>query len=186
LLSLSYATVDCSAKAGSCSKIKHVNLRKKHPVEAVYYKYSDEIYRFLYWQCSDEPLAEDITNEVFIRAWSHKDIFEDETANVRAWLYRVARNLLTDYWRKKRPMQLDQDFDVPSEEDVHGSVEASERNQELRRTLDELSEKMRLVIVMRFFQRLSVREVSLVLETSEANVRILQYRALKELKRKLS
>ena len=78
-------------------------LKHKQAIESAYNDYSDQIYRFIFWQTGDPLLAEDLVSEVFIRAWKHRVMFLD--INQRAWLYRVANNLVTDYWRKKKTYQ---------------------------------------------------------------------------------
>lgn len=145
--------------------------------------YADQIYRFLYWQTGDELLAEDLTSEVFYRAWKHYGSLED--SNYRAWLYRVARNLVTDHHRKKKPLQLDEDYDPVMEYDLHAEVESNERIRKVRIIIEKLSPQYRSVIILRFFEQLSCKEVADIMNKTEGNVRILQYRALKELKTKL-
>lgn len=149
-----------------------------------YTAYADQIYRFVYWQVGDASLAEDLTSEVFYRAWKNRDKFSD--GNHRAWLYRVARNLITDNWRKKKELSLPEDYEVVLDYDLAAEAEKHEELSRVRQLVLDLPKKYRAVVVLRFFEQLSCREVSAIMEISEGNVRILQYRALKELKGKLS
>ncbi|MEO8105302.1 MAG: RNA polymerase sigma factor [Candidatus Saccharibacteria bacterium] len=153
-------------------------------IQQSYDSYADQIYRFLFWQTGDALLAEDLTGEVFFRAWKHRAKFSD--ANHRAWLYRVARNLITDNWRKKKDLSLPEDYEIVLDYDLAATAEQDEELARVRTLVQELPDKFRTVVLLRFFEQLSCREVSVIMGTSEGNVRILQYRALKELKGKLS
>src|SRR4051812_8880743 len=81
---------------------------KEKEFKKMYHLYFDKIYGFLYWQTRDQMLAEDLTGEVFTRAWQKMGSFSGRYP--QAWLYTIARNLLTDHWRSKRPLPLDEDF----------------------------------------------------------------------------
>lgn len=150
--------------------------------ETMYMTYSDQIYRFLYWQTNDPGLAEDLTSDTFMKAWRARESF-DKGTNEKAWLYRIARNTLTDHWRKKREVAAE-DIDELSFYD-DGVAERIDRELEaklLAKALAKLPEKLRQVVSLRFIQRLSAKEVAKIVETSEGNVRLLQYRALAKLK----
>ncbi|CAG0929893.1 partial ECF RNA polymerase sigma-E factor, partial [Planctomycetaceae bacterium] len=126
--------------------------------------------------------AEDIAQETFVRLYQELDRIRDETAS--AWLYRVARNLVTDYIRKKRPVTFtvlkggksddDEeggvDFDAP---DSDGPVAQSYQN-ELRRHIDStlaaMSEKFREVLVLVDMQKLTHEEAAKVLNCSVKTV----------------
>ena len=152
-------------------------------IKAAYDEYADQIYRFLYWQTGDALLAEDITSEVFYRAWKNKETFLGY--NQRAWLYRVARNLIIDYYRKKKETHFDEKFEPLSDIDLHGNAERNETIQKVRRVVADLPPQFRSVVILRFFEQLSCREVADIMNKSESNIRVLQHRALKELKGKL-
>lgn len=152
-------------------------------IKSLYDTYADQIYRFLYWQTGDALLAEDLTGEVFYRAWKNHETLQD--SNYRAWLYRVARNLVTDYHRKKKTLSLDEDYDPVMDYNLHVEAEKNERIRKVRIIVANLSPQYRSVIILRFFEQLSCKEVADIMNKTEGNVRILQYRALKELKTKL-
>lgn len=159
---------------------------KRHAVEQAYLDHSDEIFRFLYWQAGDTDLAEDLTSEVFIRAWNHTEIFENAEHNARAWLYTVARNLLKDHWRKKQAVALDDIPEPLSDQDVVGDAIVNEEHTQIHAAIATLDERMQTVVILRFLQHLPVRSVAGIMQISEANVRTIQFRALKELKKRLS
>jgi len=147
----------------------------------MYTDYADDIYRFLFVHVRDVQLAEDLTADTFTKAWNQFGSFDGNHG--RAWLYTIARNCLTDHWRKKRPVPLDEIFEVadtrPSPEEL---VDKKLRARQVVKAISGLPEDMKSVVTLRFFQGYSVRDTAKALELTEANVRVIQYRALKKLK----
>ena len=140
------------------------------------------IFSYVLRLVNDEGAAEDIAQETFVRLFQELDRIRDETA--LAWLYRVARNLVTDYVRKKRPVTFtvlkggksddDEDgaldFGAPAE---HGPVAQSYGN-ELRKHIDDtlaaMSEKFREVLVLVDMQKLTHEQAAKVLNCSVKTV----------------
>jgi RNA polymerase sigma-70 factor (ECF subfamily) len=154
--------------------------------EQAYIDYAKKIYRYLYWQTSDSALAEDLTSEAFSRAWHKRQTFGD--GSVQAWLFRIARNLLIDYRRKKKELPLQDSAEIVESLSRNGLATTYEQADEIwhmRLALDTLPDNLRGVTVLRFIEELSVREVAEILDLSESNVRVLQFRALKLLRRTL-
>ena len=154
--------------------------------EVVYESHARSIYRFLYWRTRNPQLSEDLTSSVFEKAWRSRASFHG--GSVRAWLYRIARNVLIDHWRKKKDL-LVEDVDSLHEETAGPSIsERLDRDVMLRRlheALDTLPGDMRSVINLRFIEGLSCKQVAEKLDLGESNVRVIQYRALKKLRDRL-
>lgn len=157
----------------------------KNSFGMLYSHYLDEIFRFVYFKISDEQIAEDITEETFIRTWnSLSKIYKKDgkVDNFRAWLYRVANNLVIDYYRKKKPLlNLDRTWTKkqPLPEDIVLKEELTNQLVRLIKKLDPLHQE---IIVLRLVNDLSHKEVAEIMNISEGNSRVLLYRALKELK----
>lgn len=141
------------------------------------------IHRYMFWRTRDEMLAQDLTSNVFVKAWRTRKSFVGGSA--KSWLYRIARTTLIDYWRKKKEIPDDGSIiseamsDAPS---LDESLDQSFALEELRRALSQLSPEMYEVIRLRFIEGAPVRKVASYLHISEANVRVIQYRALKKLR----
>lgn len=158
---------------------------KKRRFARIYDQYADDIYRFLFVHVRDVAAAEDLTADTFLKAWRRIDKFDWK--HPRGWLYAIARNNLTDYWRKKKPEPLPEDFDPVDPKPSHG--ETLDKKMEMKRALKamaKLPQEMKSVLALRFMQGYSVRETAEALDMSEANVRVVQYRALKKLRGVLS
>lgn len=145
-------------------------------------KFRGPIYTYVFRLVRDDSTAEDICQETFVRLYKELDRIRDETAS--AWLYRVARNLVTDFVRKKKPVTFtvlrgrarDDDDEQPTLQFEHpgrGPVGITTNN-ELRELIDEtlaaMSPKFRDVIELVDVQRLTHDEAAQVLECSVKTV----------------
>ena len=153
-------------------------------IDRVYRMYGREIYLYLYSLSKDHSLAEELPQETFLKAILS---LPDSHTNVRAWLYTVARNLF--YNTAKRESRK---ADVLSEEweqeanNFHtpeNTVLDDLQNRTLYEALLTLDSVKREIISLQFFSGMSGREIAALLGLREENVRVLSYRAKKELKK---
>jgi RNA polymerase sigma-70 factor (ECF subfamily) len=151
--------------------------------EAAYRSNAPLIYRFMFWRTKDEMLSEDLTSNVFEKAWRTRKNFKGGSA--KAWLYRIAHTTLVDHWRKKKDFAAD---DVAISRVVSDIAELDQAYDlgaaiaDMQKALARLPSEMRDVIECRFIKGLSAAEAARELGISEANVRVIQYRALKKLR----
>ena len=151
--------------------------------QAFYQKNLGPIYRYVYNQVGNREDAEDLTSEIFLKAGSHIDR-ERSPRSMQQWLYLIARTTVADYWRAhyRRPTSsldilLDAGWEVQVEEESSAtSGSAAERVQHI---LQALPERYREVLTCRFLLTLSIKDTALRMGVSVANVKILQFRALK-------
>jgi RNA polymerase sigma-70 factor, ECF subfamily len=154
----------------------------------LYERYADTIFRFIYSQTSDRLDAEDITAEVFLRAWKSLSRYKEQGYSFSAYLFRIARNVLIDSRRKRRAAGVITDDEIVNMPDImlpEPSVMVSSRIQhtELVSILEQLREDYRTVLVLRFLNELSPEETSQVMGRSVGAVRVLQHRALSALRK---
>lgn len=151
----------------------------------MYDQYADDIYRFLLVHVRNVELAEDLTADTFLKAW--KQFANFDSKHPRGWLYAIARNNLTDYWRKRKPVPLDEAIEVvddrPSAEEVLDKKMQAKR---AAKAIAKLPPDMKSVVTLRFLQGYSAKQTAEALGLSEANVRVIQFRALKRLREVLS
>ena len=155
--------------------------------EALYKTNAAAVRRFLFWRTKDHMLADDLTSDVFEKAWRSRRQFDGRSA--KAWLHTIARNALIDYWRRKKALPVDDPEELARDYAVADSSEAFDRAldaEAVRIALGKLPENTRRIIELRFIEGLSVREVAERLRLTEANVRVMQYRALRTLRGYLS
>ncbi len=174
-------------------KLLYLRLTKKDKEAFVrtYDLYFDQIYRFVYFKVSSKEEAEDLTSVVFLKTWGHvqnKSIKDHKT--LKALLYKVARNSVIDHYRKKssqiEKVSLDSstsEIELPdNSQDIHKNIEIADDYSQIKDKLLELKEEYRELIVMRYVNELSIKEIALSLNKSRGNVRVTLYRALKALR----
>ena len=151
----------------------------------LYDKYSYRIYRYIYRQVYDETLANDITSITFEKAIRGLPNYEWQNKSFCAWLYRIARNeIIRDSYKKRllTPFSFLRESPIAEKRDLELRIQRHEQYAEIQHALAQLSAKDRELISLRFFEDLSAREVSEVLNISITNVYVRLHRALKRLK----
>lgn len=143
----------------------------------------DRIYRYIYFRVTDEQTAEDLTSQVFFKAWENLDRCKSTGAPFIAWLYTIARNAVIDYYRtRKNTVALDEASTLASEEPAPDEeVEFKFETESLREALQELTHDQRQVVVLKFLAGLSTDEIADRLGKRAGAVRALQMRALQAL-----
>lgn len=155
--------------------------------EKIYIEYSDRIYKYIYLSTSDPYLAEDITSEAFLRIWkAWKKIKPDF---MQALLYKTAKNILIDYYRKNKNAKkvsleetVEKGIEPSYDEDLIERIHKDVNLEKINKALKLLPENLRDVLVLRFIDDLSAKEAADILDTTEVNIRVLQFRGLKKLK----
>ena len=146
-----------------------------------YENYSDAIFRHCFFRVFNREEAVDIAQEAFIRTWEYIGKGHD-VQNIRAFLYRVANNIIIDRSRKKKALSLDQlresGFD-PGKDDTD-TLRHTIEGREVLHMIAELDKKYQDVIVMRFIDDLSPREIAEILSESENAVSVRIHRGLKK------
>ena len=151
----------------------------------LYRRYLDRVYGYCFYLLGDHHDAEDATERTFVAALGAIDAYRDEGATFRSWLFRIAHNQLANALRARgrhRTTALD---DVPEPVATFGDparlAGLADDARRLRAAVAALSDERRQVVVLRFVDGLSAREIGAVLERSEGAVRVLQHRALRDL-----
>ena len=151
----------------------------------LYRRYLDRVYGYAFYLLGDHHDAEDATERTFVAALAGIGAFRDEGASFRSWLFRIAHNQVANALRTRgrRSAASLEAVEEPTSgaADPAAAVTAADEARELRRALATLSDDRRQVIVLRFVDGLSAREIGVVLGRSEGAVRVLQHRALREL-----
>jgi len=155
-------------------------------LEAIYDAFSDELYRYAYRLIGDPLAAEDLVAETFYRFLRALHAGGGPREHLRAYLYRVAHNLAVDVHRRGRGEALESSENLealPSEDDPSSVAEISIQAEEARAALWRLTHEQRQVIVLKFLQGLSNREISAVIEKPVGAVKAPQHRGLNALRR---
>lgn len=148
-------------------------------VGVLYDRFAPELYRYLYHRLGMQTLAEDLTAEVFLRVLR----MERAPNNWRAYLYRVAHNLVIDYLRRNPNVLTAASEHLAAEQnDPVERAEWEEERRYLRRAIARLTPDQQQVIVLKYIEELSISEVAEILGKPEGAVKALQHRALMNLR----
>ena len=167
----------------TCTTQPQANPPGVQEFQAFYQQNLGSVYRFVYKSVGNREEAEDLTSQIFIKAIRYLD-HERSAASVRSWLFQIAHTTIADHWRayyraptSSLEVRLEAGWEGPAEEVILGTnIAAAERVHSL---LQALPERYREVLSCRFLLNLSIRETAETMGISEANVKTLQFRALK-------
>lgn len=151
----------------------------------LYNIYLDRIYRYVFHQVKDRMTAEDITEEVFIKAWKAIDSCKGKEQTFLPWLYSIAHNHVIDVFRsKKKEMSLKAET-VAEVCDYRLEVETKLEHQQLLDVIAHLPHNQRQVIILKFIEGLDNHEIGEVMHRNQGAIRVLQMRALATLRQKV-
>jgi RNA polymerase sigma-70 factor, ECF subfamily len=155
----------------------------------LYREYAPPLLRFLRSQGAADP--EDLLGDCFVQLLRNLDGFTGDEAGFRAWTFRVARSRLIDSWRKasRHPVTPVEDPSMVGRAAPEMSAAADEallHDVSVEAILNLLTGEQRAVVTLRFIDRFSLAETAEILGRSEGSVKLLQHRAIKSLRRKLS
>jgi len=160
----------------------------KHDEEAfaaLYDRHFDQIYRHIYYHVPNRTDAEDIAQEVFVKAWKAIGKYKMLGAPFAAWLIAIARNLVIDHFRARKdsaPLENVESFVQSQDETPETVAERHSDRRQVRRSILRLKEDKQKVIFMRFIYDFSYKEIARALDKSEGTIRVLVHRALKDLR----
>ncbi len=151
----------------------------------LYSTYLDQIYRYVFYQVKDKTAAEDITEEVFIKAWKAIKSCKGKEQTFLPWLFRIAHNHIIDTFRKKQK-ELSMEMETVVEVVDHRlEVETKLERQQLLEVIGRLTPNQRQVIILKFLEGLDNSQIERVMHRSQGAIRVLQMRALATLRQTL-
>lgn len=151
----------------------------------IYDRFQPEILRYLAHRTRDADVAEDLAQQVFLKAWQAIPRYQHRGVPFRAWLYRMAHNQMVDFFRAQRPTTDLEHVDLPEDPEAEQRVLVQETNERLQEAMERLSEDHRQVLVLRFLLEKSAREIGEIMGRKEVTIRGLQMRALQALRREI-
>jgi RNA polymerase sigma-70 factor (ECF subfamily) len=147
-------------------------------------RYHKRIFNFLARMTMDRDLAEDLTQNVFLRLIKYRTSYR-EGNRFQSWIYQVARNVFSDHYQATKNKFSDfVDVDKISDHMAdHDEVEAQdEKEQLLHRSMAKLSDEQRELLVLTRFQQLKYEEVAAIMDTTVANIKVKVHRAIIKLR----
>ena len=160
----------------------------KQEFSEFYDKNIDKVFRFVYLRVDTTETAQDLTSLAFLKLWQRQG---SEISNHTAFLYRIARNQIIDFYRQKskKPISLDKvgeiaDFQV-SQPTFSQKIELTLEMERIKKVLYNIKPVYADVIIWHYVDDLSSKEIAQILKKREGNVRVIIHRALQALKEQL-
>lgn len=152
----------------------------------LYSIYIERIYRYVFYQVKDKMTAEDLIEEIFMKAWKAIGSYRGKGQAFSSWLYRIAHNYVIDELRKRQKyVSLEKETTAIVGDAAQESEEKLVRR-ELLEMISQLRPDQKQVILLKFIEGLDNREIGKIMGKSQGAIRILQMRALTTLRQMLS
>lgn len=156
----------------------------------LYELYVDKIYNYVYYRIGHQPEAEDLTAKVFFRALNHIPHYKNKGTPFAAWLYRIAHNLVANWYRdRQRRQEVDLEqavFNSAKQDTPQQAAERSDGRNILWEAIKQLPPERQQLLALKFAERLSNAEIGRIMGRSEGAIKSLYHRTLVSLKELLA
>ena len=149
--------------------VKNLKKGREDAYRQIVEEYGNRLLRTCYLILKDREEAEDVVQETFIKVFRNIDSFR-ENSNLYTWIYTIALNLSRDRLRKKQDM-FTIEVELVGNNDVEYEVEKSIDKELLRKELFEINSLYREVLVLFYFEELSIKEISNLLNEKEGTIK---------------
>jgi RNA polymerase sigma-70 factor (ECF subfamily) len=167
----------------------HATRGDRDAYSALYERYVDKIYKYIYYKVGDQSEAEDLASQTFLKAWDAIADYEWRNYPFGAWLFRIAHNLVVDYHRARREnVSLDESTPQLEHKATRYEVRPDRMMAQylaegrIRQAVERLTEEQQQVLVLRFYEGLDTGEVAEIMGKRRGAIRGLQFRALSALR----
>jgi RNA polymerase sigma-70 factor (ECF subfamily) len=176
------SSTDFGSKDALTAVLAKAKQGNQEALAEIYELYFKKLYRFIFFRVGHKQLAEDLAEDVFLRAFTKLADVSDN-ASFQGWLYQIARNLVIDYYRqKKQIVDIDElENTLEYESNIIDVVDLQHQQKVLLRLLKELGTEQQIVIKLKFLEDLNNAEIAVMLHKSEGAVRVIQHRAITKL-----
>lgn len=156
----------------------------------LYERYVRKIYNYIYYRTGNVNEAEDLTAKVFHRAFRHIENYNERGVPFSAWLYRIAHNLVANWYRdrsRKKEVALDDQlpssfqFDFPE-----SAIEKTQESEKLMKAIRKLPPERQQLIILKFVEGLSNLEIGVIMRKSEGAIKSLYHRTLESLRKEIA
>lgn len=159
-------------------------------IASLYDLYAPRIYSYIYHRTSDPVMAEDLTGQVFLRMMEAMQNGKGWRTSFSGWLYRIAHNLVVDFYRKRGQVNFTTIDDTPNipagNGDPYKAATARLESDVLLRAINQLTEEQAQVVTLRFLEGYSIAEVAAIMDKTDGAIKALQYRGVATLRRIMS
>ncbi len=159
-------------------------LKTPEDLKNLFLRYSDELYKYAYVRLGwNKEIAEDLIQDLFMKAWDKRSDYDENKGSLRTWLYAILRNKIIDVYRQKKNLSsLDENILNKSSEVGQTEIDALDDEILVKDSLAKLNEHDKDLIIMRYMQGLSNKDIAKILNKSETNIKVSIHRAINKLR----
>lgn len=175
--------------------LKRAEEGEKEAFAEIYDFYVVKIFRFVYLKTSSKETAEDLTSETFLKYWKYikakakaEEKEKIESGKIGSFIYKIARNLIIDYYRKKNFAAVEiseeeKETIIDQKQDILAEISKKQEIEELRKALKEISSDYRELLILRHVEDLTISEIAEITGKKKGAIRVQLYRAIKALEK---
>jgi RNA polymerase sigma-70 factor, ECF subfamily len=155
----------------------------------LYDVFIDPIYRYVYYRVNQADV-EDVVENIFLKIWENvRKYRRQKNTRFSSWIFRIAHNMVIDYYRSNKVHEYDElDLNLVDHNREHNPIRKTQdslNQRDLKAALTKVKKQYRDILIYKFINEFSNKEISQILKKSEGSLRILQFRALRALKKEL-
>ncbi|HKK54148.1 MAG TPA: RNA polymerase sigma factor [Patescibacteria group bacterium] len=152
----------------------------------LYDKYIKKIYNYLYYRVPDKAVAEDVCSQTFIKALKAINSYSENKGTFSAWLYRIAKNNLIDYYRAyKNDLNVDDLWYLEDDTDIESTADKKVKLDKIKNCLNHLKKEQKEIIILRVWDELTYSEIAEIVDKSETSCKMIFSRSLEKIKQEL-
>ena len=164
-----------------------ISLDDDYTFVELYNAYFSRVYNYVHYRVSDFHDADDLISQIFTKLFTKFEYYRPEKAPFSVWIFSIARNTLTDYYRKRERNSYTSLEETAELADIGLSLDdyvaSKEMQQHLHRALTVLSQREREIIALKFWSGCTNRDIAKLTGISESNTGVILFRAMRRLRR---
>lgn len=176
--------------------MKSTSNRHQSQIEGIYKDYKEAVYNYIYRLCNDPDQAQDVTQQTFVKLMIHPEL--EQINNIKSYLFTIARNHLYDSWKKKKETLLGDDLTntilIVEEAELTNVLNDEPTNEAATQQLQQavlfsiqrLSDKYRELMILRYMQDLTIKEIVSITHLSNSDIKVSLLRARKQFDQELT
>src|SRR3989338_7557169 len=164
--------------------VKKAINRDSEAFGSLYDHYLPAIYRFILLKTGNKVTTEDLAHQVFLSAWQNIENYQAKGFPFSSWLYRIANNAVIDYYRTdKKHLSLDNIEEAAAGNNLEEKIDQRFELNLVRTAIKELPDEQQTIIIMKFVEDLTNKEIAVALGKSEGAVKTAQHRSIQNIKK---
>ncbi len=158
----------------------------KESFSLLYDLYFNKIYNFVYYKTSHKETTEDLVSVTFLKALEKINKFKSNKGTFQAWLFRIARNTVIDYYRKRKTVyDISDVWDFKSNDNFLKDIQQKKEVEKIIEFMKTLTSMQREIIILRIWENMSYKDIAEIMGKSEASCKMLFKRSIEIIKKEI-